>query len=225
MDPMQENVIREPKKDRRLLNPIERISEILFGLIMVLSFTCAISVVEVNRVEVKAILVGAIGCNLAWGIIDAIMYLMNLWAQRGRDLEILNFVRKSKETEKAIAYISETLSPELSEVLGRESLEQMYNDIRRSPGLGGGRILGKDFKTALGIFLLVFLTTIPVAVPFVLIEKIRMAMRISNGIAILLLFVGGWILAGYGGFKKFLTGFYLALIGVGMVFLTIALGG
>ena len=212
--------------DSRLLNPIERISEILFGLIMALSFTCAISVAEVNRIEVKEILIGAIGCNLAWGIIDAVMYLMNLWAQRGRDLDILNFVRKTTDKDKAIGYISETLSPEMSEVLGRQSLEQIYKDISGSaPHAMRYRISWKDFKTALGIFLLVFVTTIPVALPFSLIQQVHVAMRFSNGIAILLLFIGGWVLARYGGFSKFRTGFFLALIGIGMVFLTIALGG
>jgi hypothetical protein len=95
---------------------------------MALSFTCAISVAEVNRIDVKEMLIGALGCNLAWGIIDAIMYLMNVWAQRGRDLAILDFVRKTQEPGKAIRYISETFSPELSEVVGQESLEQIRKD-------------------------------------------------------------------------------------------------
>ena len=226
MQPTQKKDIREPVTDGRLLNPIERISEILFGLIMALSFTCAISVAEVNRIDVKEILIGALGCNLAWGIIDAIMYLMNVWAQRGRDLVILDFVRKTQEPERAIRYIEETFSPELAEVVGKESLEQIRKDIvSASPHLMRRRILGKDFKTALGIFLLVFLSIFPVAIPFALINKVHVAMRLSNGIAILLLFIGGRILAGYGGYNRFRTGFYLALIGVGMVFLTISLGG
>src|SRR4249919_3994194 len=70
------NLIKEPFSENRLISPIERISEILFGLIMALSFTCAISLAETDRVGVKEMLFGAIGCNIAWGIIDAIMYLM-----------------------------------------------------------------------------------------------------------------------------------------------------
>ena len=226
MQPKQKNDIREPAVDSRLLNPIERISEILFGLIMVLSFTCAISVAEVNRIDVKEVLIGALGCNLAWGVIDAIMYLMNVWAQRGRDMTILEFVRKTEDHEKAIRYIAETFSPELSVVVGKESLEKIRMDIvRAAPHLIERRIFGKDFKTGLGIFLLVFLSTFPVAIPFALINKVQLALRVSNAIAILLLFIGGWILARYGGFNKFRTGLYLALIGIGMVFLTISLGG
>jgi hypothetical protein len=226
MHASQEINIPEPVVSRRLLDPIERISEILFGLIMVLSFTCAISVAEVNRIDVREILIAAVGCNLAWGIIDAVMYLINLWAQRGRDLAILNYVKRSGNRDKAIGYIRETLSPELSEIIGRESLQQIQQDVvHSSPEVMRLRVSVKDFKTALGIFLLVFLTTIPVAFPFAVIKEVYVAMRVSNGIAILLLFIGGWILARYGRFKKFRTGLCLALIGVGMVFLTIALGG
>jgi hypothetical protein len=49
----------------RILNPLERFSEIVFGLIMVLSFTGALSVAEVGREDIRIMLLGAIGCNLA----------------------------------------------------------------------------------------------------------------------------------------------------------------
>jgi hypothetical protein len=60
----------------RVLEPIERISEVLFGLIMVLTITGSISVAEAGRETVRTMLIGALGCNLAWGLIDAVMYLM-----------------------------------------------------------------------------------------------------------------------------------------------------
>jgi len=208
------------------LNPIERISEILFGLIMALSFTCAISVAETDRIGVKEMLIGAIGCNIAWGVIDAFMYVINLLAQRGRDLFILNFVRKSSEPEKAREYIAETFSPELLSVIKKDSLEQIRMEIvSANPGSMRPRIYWQDLKMALGIFLLVFLSTFPVSIPFAFIKDVHLALRISNGIAILLLFLSGWLLARYSGYKKFRTGFYMALIGIGMVFLTISLGG
>jgi hypothetical protein len=49
----------------RVLEPIERISEVLFGLIMVLTFTGSLSAAESGHAEVRAMLIGAIGCNLA----------------------------------------------------------------------------------------------------------------------------------------------------------------
>ena len=54
----------------RALNPIDRISEVLFGLIMVRTFTGSLSIAEAGREDTRTMLVGALGCNLAWGIID-----------------------------------------------------------------------------------------------------------------------------------------------------------
>lgn len=221
-----EQFVREPFRNKRLLDPIERISEILFGLIMALSFTCALSVAETDRVGVKEMLIGAIGCNIAWGVIDAFMYLINVLVQRGRDISIMNFVRNTGELEKAKEFIAEIFSPELVAVIKKESLELIREDIvSANPGLMRPRMFVNDFKTALGIFLLVFLSTFPVAIPFVFIKNAHVALRISNGIAILLLFLGGWYLARYGAHKKFRTGLIMALIGTGMVLLTISLGG
>jgi len=219
-------VAKEPYSETRLMSPIERISEILFGLIMALSFTCAFSVAESDRIEVKQMLFGAVGCNIAWGIIDAIMYLMIVFSQRGRNIAILNYVRNTNNEEKARKYIGETLSPEITAVIGKDAIENIRKEIIRSaPKITRPGIFINDLKIALGIFLLVFLSTFPVAIPFALISDARLALRISNGIAIILLFIGGWVLARYSSYNKFRTGLYMALIGIGMVFLTISLGG
>src|SRR6185295_10300177 len=178
--------------ENRLMSPIERVSEILFGLIMALSFTCALSVTETDRIGVKEMLFGAIGCNIAWGVIDAIMYLMIEISQRGRNVAILNYVKNTHDEEKAREFIVETLSPEIAAIIKNQSLENIRRDIiQAGPKTARSGISGRDLKMALGIFLLVFLSTFPVALPFALIHDVRLALRISNGIAIILLFIGG----------------------------------
>ena len=90
----------EPGKLRnRLLDPIERVSEILFGLIMVLTMTGTLSVVSGGRAEVKTMILGALGCNLAWGIIDAGLYLMGCLGERGRNLLKLGAVRQTNDPD------------------------------------------------------------------------------------------------------------------------------
>src|SRR6187402_1874867 len=69
---------------KRVLDPIDRVSEVLFGLIMVLTFTGTLSVAEAGRTDVRAMLAGALGCNLAWGVIDAVLYLMGSLASKSR---------------------------------------------------------------------------------------------------------------------------------------------
>jgi hypothetical protein len=75
------------------LSPIDRVSEVLFGLIMVLTFTGSLSIAETGREDVRTMLIGALGCNLAWGIIDSILYLMSAFAEKSEGLMTLHAVR------------------------------------------------------------------------------------------------------------------------------------
>jgi hypothetical protein len=70
------------KLTKRLLEPHERIAEVLFGLIMVLTFTGSLSVAEAGRDDVRTMLIAALGCNIAWGIIDGVLYLMGCLAEK-----------------------------------------------------------------------------------------------------------------------------------------------
>jgi hypothetical protein len=72
-----------------VLAPTDRVLEVLAGVIMVLTFTNVLSVSHVDKADERAMLIGSLGCNLAWGIIDGIMYLMNSLATRGRELAAL----------------------------------------------------------------------------------------------------------------------------------------
>src|SRR5262245_66177781 len=80
------------RSSKRVLEPIERVSEVLFGLIMVLTFTGSLSVATAGRAEVREMLVGALGCNIAWGVIDALLYLLGCLAEKGRGLITLRGV-------------------------------------------------------------------------------------------------------------------------------------
>src|SRR4030095_1819511 len=51
------------KSSKRVLDPVERISEVLFGLIMVLTFTGSLSVAEAGRDDVRTMLICALGCE------------------------------------------------------------------------------------------------------------------------------------------------------------------
>jgi len=82
-----------------------------------------------------------------------------------------------------------------------------------------------EFKMSLGIFLLVFLSTFPIAIPFIFIADLQTALRVSNLIAIVMMFICGWALAKYSGRNRFVMGILMSLIGVVLVLTTIALGG
>lgn len=210
----------------RVLDPLERFSEIVFGLIMVLSFTCAISVAEAGREDVRAMFIGAIGCNLAWGIIDAAFYLIACLTEHGHMATLLRNVQQSADPAQARQVISDSMPPRVAEALQPADLDRIHTHLRElPPPPARPGLTGEDWRGATGVFLLVFLSTLPVVVPFMFMQNARLALHISNVIAIVLLFGAGHMLAGYAGMHRIRTGLCMVAIGAALVALTIALGG
>jgi VIT1/CCC1 family predicted Fe2+/Mn2+ transporter len=211
---------------KRVLDPHERISEVLFGLIMVLTFTGSISVAETNRESVRGILIAALGCNTAWGIIDAVLYLLGCLAEKGRNATTLRAVQACGDSSKAHGFISGALPPLISSVLQPAELETIRQRLSQLPAPeGAARLSRRDWLGALGVFLLVFIATLPVALPFVFIRDPLWAMRTSNAAAIVLLFIAG---AAYGrciGRSQWIIGLVMVALGAGLVGLTMTLGG
>jgi len=78
---------------------------------------------------------------------------------------------------------------------------------------------------AVAVFLLVFLSTFPVVVPFMLMDHVKPAMRTSNAIAVALLFLVGFRLGKYAGVRPWRWGLSMIVLGGVLVAITIALGG
>ena len=182
------------KSNKRVLEPIDRVSEVLFGLIMVLTFTGSLSVAEAGRDDVRTMLIGALGCNLAWGIIDGVLYLMGCLAEKGRGLLAFHAVRKATDPTEAQRLIADALPSAIASVLKPAELEAISQRLKQLPGAARAsarwtRTIG---SAAGGVFLLVFLCTFPVVIPFIFMSNAGPALRVSNAIAIVMLFVTGY---------------------------------
>ena len=135
----------------RVLEPSDRISEVLFGLIMVLTFTGSLSVAEAGREDVRTMLIGALGCNLAWGIIDAVFYLMGSLAEKGRDLAIFRGVRATADPLEAQRLIAVALPPVIASALDPTEIEAVHQRLRQLPEPHGpARLDGADLRGAGG---------------------------------------------------------------------------
>ncbi len=211
---------------RRLLDPTDRFSEILFGLIMVMTFTGTLSVAESGREDVREMLIGALGCNLAWGIADAVMYVLTAMATRGRGHVLLRELKAASDPAEGHRKIVEALPERVAAVLGPDELESMRRRLIKLPDSGAAVALRlEDFWSALLICLLVFLSTFPVAVPFLFVHDARPALRLSNGVALLMLFVLGHSLGRYAGGRPWRFGLGMLVLGAVLVAVIIALGG
>jgi len=213
------------KSSDRILEPMDRISEVLFGVIMALTFTLTLVVVSADTIQVRTKLLGALGCNLAWGIIDASVFLMARFNQRGRAAMQLRAVRMAADVADAHRTIADALPPVLASVLPPDQLELMRQRLLQLPPPERPRLTRRDGLGAIGICLLSFLSTFPIVIPFILLDDARLALRVSNAVAIAMLFVCGYAFGRYAGFRPWATGLSMVAVGVALIGVAIALGG
>jgi len=213
------------KPAQRLLDPMERISEVLFGLIMVLTITCSFSIAGAGHTEVRQMLIGALGCNLAWGVIDAALYWMACFSARGQGILALQAVQTTTDAGKAHRIIADAMPPLLASVVSPIQFEEMRLKLNKIPVPEKPRLTKDDWLAGVGVFLLVFLATLPVILPFAFVHEPARALRISNGIAITLLFLTGYAFGSHSGHRPWRMGFAMVIISTAMVGMTIALGG
>jgi VIT family len=220
-------VSREASKPiKRFLGPMERISEILFGLVMVLTVTCSFSVGGGGRTEVHQMLIGALGCNVAWGVIDAVLYWLACFHAHGQKIMALRAAREAENPDEAYRVIADALPPVLASVTTPAEFEAIRRKLQQLPEPPQRPLLTKDeWLAGLGVFLLVVVATLPVVLPFLFVHDPTRALRISNGIAILLLFLTGYVYGYHSGHRPLRSGLIVIVIGAAMVGMTIALGG
>lgn len=212
---------REP-----VLSPVDRVSEFLFGLYMALTFVGAVSVAESARADIRAMLAAALGCNLAWGLADAVMYLVRTITDRGRLLTLVRSVRAAADAESGRRLIAASLSRATAGLVSDTEIEAIRGRVIALPSVPERpRLEGKDLVAALAVFLLVVASTFPVALPFMLFDDVGTAKTMSRAVALVLLFVGGLALGRYAGYGGWKAGFLMAGLGAALVAAIIALGG
>ena len=175
-------------ESKRVLEPIDRVSEIIFGVLMAMTFIGTMNVATAGREEVRTVMLAALGCNVAWGLTDGVMYLVAILTQRTRERMLATSAGR----------IAESPAPRLN---------------------------GRDFKGALGVFILVTLSTFPLVAPFLVFRELAPALLASRIIAVALLFLGGWLLAQHSGGTRWLAGSGMAAIGALLIAALVALGG
>lgn len=209
----------------RVLDPIDRISEILFGVIMALTFTCTLGVATAHNLQIRTMLIGALGCNLAWGIIDGAVFLMARLNERGRSLVNLRTVRSMTDGVSARHMIADALPAPVASVMRPEQLEAIWQDLRSLPEPKPPQLTKSDGLGALAICLLSVLSTFPIAVPFLLITEPWTALRVSNLVAIAMLYLCGHVLGQWAGYRPWVMGLWLVVGGGALVGVAIVLGG
>ncbi len=211
----------------RQLDPATRLGEILFGLIMALGFTAAVRL-GVDEANNRELLIAILGCNLAWGIVDGVMFVMLSLFERGRKARLVHRVLSSPTEEAALGMIGEEFDDRLELLTSPEERREFYRrilEVARRTRLEPPRIRRDDILGGIAVSIIIMLATLPIVVPFILVSNPTLAVRLSNLIALILQF---WLGCWWGrtvGANPLRIGAGVTSVGVILVLITVVLGG
>ena len=213
-------------KSSSRLDEIDRLNEGIFGIIMVLTFTCTINTATAGEGEVQTILWGALGSTVAWGLIDAVMYLFSVSMSRGETFNTIHAVLHARSEKEANDALKDSLPEVVNTLFGEEQYSFLRAEIKKLPEPPAKTILTRgDYVASFKIFLTVCLSALPVAIPFIFFEDVYIAMRFSNAVAIVSLFIAGYIFGRRTRENPLISGIKFAAVGSALTLMTIALGG
>jgi hypothetical protein len=213
------------------LDPGSHMGEALFGLIMTLTFTLGADLVTEaqGREGAWQMLIGILGCNLAWGLIDGVLYVLGCAFERGRLHRIGDEVHAAQSPLRArqlvAAELDELLVP-LTDARQRDSLYAAIVQRVKTGAIAAPQpVTRKDLLGGLESGLLVFACSVPAVLPFLLFDEPRFALRVSNTILLALLYYLGYRHARHTLARPWIAGLVFLLAGLFLVAVAIQLGG
>lgn len=221
----------------RLLDPIDRLVEGIYTVLIVLTFTLATRAIRSYSGPVELddwnlawqLFLAAGGCAVAWGLIDGAMYVLTCEFERGKDRRLYRLIKNAPSQESGVAVLADELDDELGDLANeaerRQIYETLYARLRSAPPAPSG-FERADFAGGLGTFLVALTASIPVLLPLLLVPgSIELRVRASNVVAFVMLFLMGYRWGHFAGGRPLLSGLTLLILGAVMVLVAIPLGG
>jgi hypothetical protein len=214
----------------RYLRPDESLSEILFGLIMALTITAGARLfAEGGQIDAHRLVVATVGCNVAWGAIDAVLFVLGGLFHRSRRARFHRTLLSARDRTDALAALEAefALEDEPLEVRpdDRARLYQALLALSVHAAPAGPRLRQRDFVAAFIVFVLVSATSLPGVIPLLLFTDSDLALHVSNWLLILLLFFVGYWWGHYTQVSPWRAGLIVLLLGACMVLIAVVLGG
>lgn len=206
------------------LDPVDRASEVVFGTLMAMSFSGTLSVATAGEQDVHTMMLAALGCNLAWGLTDGVMFLVAAVTEERRKAGLLVRLHNARDSAEANRLIADELPLRLQTHANPAVYEAIRESLMNAPEQV--KVLSfRRIRDAIQVFLLVVLSTFPIVLPFMFVEEPMHALRLSNLMGLLTLFVSGYFLGRFADGRPLRFAFGMSLIGAVMIGVIIALGG
>ncbi|KKZ89255.1 VIT family protein [Rhizobium phaseoli] len=214
----------------KIIDPGDALGEVLFGLIMALTLTVGSRLVfEEEGLDVHELIVATIGCNVAWGIIDAVLFVLGTTFYKSRRLRLFRQIKAAGNESEALTVLANEFpikkAPFSAKAADTDALYRSLLTLTRRADPVKESLSEGDLSAAIAVFLLVSATAIPAVLPFFLLEDAHLALRVSNLFLIMLLFVTGYAWAKFSGVRPLQAGMTMTCLGLLLVAIAIALGG
>lgn len=223
IDPFWEDLNRQSVEEPDI---ISRDLEIIFGTILVLTFTTTVSITHDDNLEIKHLLWAAIACNFAWSTIDGATSIISGIFDRTKKLKVIKSVRNAQNNEEAVSILLENFQVLALADIRHDQLVNLYEKLKSLPP-PPDRVpkLWRDFKGGIIIFCMGFSATFPITIPFLLMKDPLTAKYVSDGIGISILFLCGYSIGKKIGIAPLRSGFIMLLVGITFFLLTLGMGG
>lgn len=219
-----------------LLDPIDRLSETIFSVLILLTFTFAYRVFWLGTDPYEPIppdylidlAVAALGAAVAWGLIDGVIYALLSVLERGEKHRFLAAVQAAATQEEGIAAVADELDYVLEPITGAEQRRQIYlevldylQDSRPQPVT----LTRDDLLGGLGSTLVAVLAVLPSLIPLVLFrDTYWLALRASNFVSFAVLFITGYQWGRYSGANPWKMGVMLLTVGAALAVIALLMG-
>lgn len=205
-------------------------AEVIYGVIIAMTFTSILrGYPAVFEFVLQKTIFAALFCCMAWGIADGLFYLWERNYIIRQENRIIQFSKSVQEKESALPLIEEQLDDTILRNIPRENRLQLYEKLTQFlSGVDNRKKLSsyEAITIVAGTFLLSAGAGVFIVTPFFVIDNVEQALKISNLVGILLLFLVGYFRAlDQNFFSKVIYGFGSSLIGIVIAGITILLGG
>ncbi len=219
----------------RLLNPIDLLSETIYSILILLTFTLAFGIIRGDSGQpvadeyVNELFIAALGATIAWGVIDGIMYVLLSMFERSQRHRFLRHIQATQTNQEGVAIIADEFDYILDPIIEDNQRHLLYQDLLGHLRTSQPQPVGlrrEDFIGALASVLVAMIAVFPSLVPLMLLRSnYVLAIRVSNIVSFIVLFLAGYQWGKYTGSNPRKTGLLLVATAVIMVLIAIPLGG
>ena len=217
-----------------LLDPIDTLSEVIFSVLILLTFTLAFRIFMmdgqvVTKEYVDDLLWAALGATVAWGIIDGIMYALFEVLGRSERRRLLWHIQAAHTPQEAIEAVANEFDFILEPITSEPQRQTLYNDILDHLHGSQPRAVGlkrEDLTGGLASVLIAVLAVTPSFLPLIIFQNDQaLAIRLSNVVSFIVLFLAGYEWGRYTGTSSWRADLLVMAVGALLVAVAIPLGG